>query len=306
MDVLFFFLLITSFSCGVIILFLLLSRARQSGDPGTVFFLAPLFPLTLITMLETVNYYLRTRFPLKPFLTIEMIDDFFLICVAFGWNYLTLKHYDLNNLSSFTKSKKYLLYTAALILTAAVPVFYIYKYQWKNLINFVTIAFLFFAGARAVNFHLKAVNPLPSSKAAVKIAYISLIIYPVIFIGNILNWSLPFLDNNISFWVQVHPLYIIFVNVPVLMFLINNKSIQEIIHTLPDGDSVIDSLMNDLTGREKEIFLLLYHGKRYREIADTLFISVSTVKTHINHIYKKLDITRREELYRKFQADFLN
>ena len=62
-------------------------------------------------------------------------------------------------------------------------------------------------------------------------------------------------------------------------------------------------MSNELTDREKEIFLLLYHGKRYREIADTLFISVSTVKTHINHIYKKLDISRREELYRKLQND---
>ncbi len=82
-------------------------------------------------------------------------------------------------------------------------------------------------------------------------------------------------------------MYVIFVNIPVLMFLLKNNSIPEIIHKLPDGDSVIESISNELTDREKEIFLLLYHGKRYREIADTLFISVSTVKTHIKSYLQK-------------------
>lgn len=37
-------------------------------------------------------------------------------------------------------------------------------------------------------------------------------------------------------------------------------------------------------------------GKSNNEIAEQHFISLSTVKTHINNIYKKLNISSREEL----------
>ena len=247
MDVLLYILLIISFSCGLIILFLLISRSKDSSDPGTSLFLIPLVPLTMITIFETINYYLRTRFPSNQFLIIEIIDDFLLICVAFGWNYIALRHYELNRLSVFTDRKKNMIYTAVFILTAGLPLLYFFYYEWKNIIHILTIAWLFLAGSRAVIFHFKAVDPLPSSKTAVKIAFISLIINSVIFIGNILNWSLPVLDKNINFWVQTYPLYIIFINIPVLVFLVNSNNIPELIHTLPDGDSVNICFSNVLT-----------------------------------------------------------
>ena len=37
-------------------------------------------------------------------------------------------------------------------------------------------------------------------------------------------------------------------------------------------------------------------GKSNKEIASELFISLSTVKTHINNLYKKLDVSSRDDL----------
>ncbi|WP_144896735.1 LuxR C-terminal-related transcriptional regulator [Lutibacter sp. Hel_I_33_5] len=51
----------------------------------------------------------------------------------------------------------------------------------------------------------------------------------------------------------------------------------------------------DLSEREQEIFTLLAQGKSNKEIAETLFISVNTVKYHIKKIYSKLNIKNREE-----------
>jgi len=51
-----------------------------------------------------------------------------------------------------------------------------------------------------------------------------------------------------------------------------------------------------LTNQEKNIVALIEQGKTNKEIAIELSVSVSTVKTHINNIYKKLDINSREEL----------
>ncbi|HWP69355.1 MAG TPA: LuxR C-terminal-related transcriptional regulator, partial [Rectinemataceae bacterium] len=52
-----------------------------------------------------------------------------------------------------------------------------------------------------------------------------------------------------------------------------------------------------LSARETEIVRLILGGKTNSEIADILFISLSTVKTHISHIFQKTGAKTREELF---------
>jgi len=52
----------------------------------------------------------------------------------------------------------------------------------------------------------------------------------------------------------------------------------------------------NLTPQEQKIAEAIKSGKTNKEIAAELFISLSTVKTHINNIYKKLGIGSRAEL----------
>jgi DNA-binding NarL/FixJ family response regulator len=54
--------------------------------------------------------------------------------------------------------------------------------------------------------------------------------------------------------------------------------------------------ISDLTNRELEIINLVISGKCSREIADTLYISDHTVKTHRKNINKKLDIANPVQL----------
>ncbi len=55
----------------------------------------------------------------------------------------------------------------------------------------------------------------------------------------------------------------------------------------------------DLTRREQELLELLSKGYRYREIADKLFISIETVRTHIRNVYEKLQVNSRTEALKK-------
>jgi DNA-binding NarL/FixJ family response regulator len=57
---------------------------------------------------------------------------------------------------------------------------------------------------------------------------------------------------------------------------------------------------NNLTGREEEILSCLTKGLLYKEIAGKLFIDVETVKTHIRHIYEKLQVHTRSEAIVKY------
>lgn len=54
-----------------------------------------------------------------------------------------------------------------------------------------------------------------------------------------------------------------------------------------------------LSGRENEILQLLAKGLLYKEIAEQLSISVSTVRQHIHHIYEKLHVQNRTEAINK-------
>ncbi len=54
--------------------------------------------------------------------------------------------------------------------------------------------------------------------------------------------------------------------------------------------------LQDLTAREQEVLQQILAGQSNREIGEVLFISESTVKTHIRNIYSKYDVHSRAEL----------
>jgi DNA-binding NarL/FixJ family response regulator len=56
----------------------------------------------------------------------------------------------------------------------------------------------------------------------------------------------------------------------------------------------------DLTKRELEILDCLSKGYRYKEIAEKLFISMDTVRSHIRNIYEKLQVKSRTEAVLKY------
>ncbi len=60
-----------------------------------------------------------------------------------------------------------------------------------------------------------------------------------------------------------------------------------------------ESLVSVLSKQERIVRRLILQGKSNKEIANELFISLSTVKTHITNIYSKLNIANRQELLQK-------
>jgi DNA-binding CsgD family transcriptional regulator/MFS family permease len=57
--------------------------------------------------------------------------------------------------------------------------------------------------------------------------------------------------------------------------------------------------MDGLTDREKQIVSLMLKGKTCKLIADELYLSENTVKTHIKNVYSKLGVRRKSELFEK-------
>ncbi|HEX8576720.1 MAG TPA: LuxR C-terminal-related transcriptional regulator [Flavobacterium sp.] len=61
------------------------------------------------------------------------------------------------------------------------------------------------------------------------------------------------------------------------------------------------SIIEELSNQEIKIKKHIIDGKSNKEIAEELFISLNTVKTHITNIYNKLNVSNRKELISKFQ-----
>lgn len=84
--------------------------------------------------------------------------------------------------------------------------------------------------------------------------------------------------------------------------------------TLPNGDfaagvgaqgedsAAVFARAAGLTARETEILALLVRGRTLPYIANELFVTTGTVKTHVRHIYEKALVNNRQELLDKVEA----
>ena len=75
------------------------------------------------------------------------------------------------------------------------------------------------------------------------------------------------------------------------------------------SDEQIDSIMKNwsavdtLSQREKEVLRFLLENKKRKVIAETLFVTESTIKKHTAAVYRKLETANRTELFEKAKKD---
>lgn len=76
--------------------------------------------------------------------------------------------------------------------------------------------------------------------------------------------------------------------------------------TAGDGSAAFDGVARvdmGLSPREAEVAELLASGASYKEIADRLFVSVSTIQTHVTRIYAKIGARNKVELANRLRKN---
>jgi DNA-binding NarL/FixJ family response regulator len=75
---------------------------------------------------------------------------------------------------------------------------------------------------------------------------------------------------------------------------ITRRVIEEFVRRPRAGDALPEEL-TELTDREREVLTLIARGLSNAEIAESLFLSEATVKTHVNRVLTKLRLRNRTE-----------
>ncbi|MDO4746257.1 MAG: LuxR C-terminal-related transcriptional regulator [Bacillota bacterium] len=100
------------------------------------------------------------------------------------------------------------------------------------------------------------------------------------------------LDLTIIFWLIITVFTLIYVYRRVFLETFTESVEAENKNDIEERISEVCAQFK-LTPREKELVEQIYAGKSNREIADMLFLSESTIKTHIYNIFKKMDVKSR-------------
>nr|WP_305794370.1 response regulator transcription factor [Flagellimonas sp. 389] len=101
--------------------------------------------------------------------------------------------------------------------------------------------------------------------------------------------------NDISVEIVISSIAIVFF---VIGLYINRKATQNQKHLpVPINFKKIEQL--GISKREYEVLVQISKGLSNKEIADALFVSESTIKTHVSNLLLKLDAKRRTQAIQK-------
>jgi len=126
----------------------------------------------------------------------------------------------------------------------------------------------------------------------------------------LLNWlELRFVILDHSFEVYIGAIALIFTSLGIWLTLkLTKPKIQtvivdrEIFITPPAPGFIPDDhalLKSGISRREWEVLELMSKGLSNQEIADQLFLSLNTIKTHSSKLFEKLDVKRRTQAIEK-------
>jgi len=125
----------------------------------------------------------------------------------------------------------------------------------------------------------------------------------------LLKWlELRLIIFNHSFEIYIGFIALIFTALGIWLALklskpkIETVVVEKEVYVTRNENFVLDTALVsqlELSKRELEILSLLAQGHSNQEIAAKLFVSLSTVKTHIQNLFEKLDVKRRIQAVEK-------
>lgn len=128
----------------------------------------------------------------------------------------------------------------------------------------------------------------------------------LVFILKWLQWKFLIVDNALDIYIGLIAVFFTILGIWVATQLtkprIEKVFVEKEVFIPQSEDFTINDveLKNlNLTSREYEVLQLVAKGHSNSDIANILFLSLSTVKTHISNLYVKMDVKRRAQAIEK-------
>jgi DNA-binding CsgD family transcriptional regulator len=127
----------------------------------------------------------------------------------------------------------------------------------------------------------------------------------LIFILKWLQWKFLIVDNSLDIYIGLVAIFFTILGVWIASQLLKPKIetvvVKEEVYVSNGETAINESELKklNLTNREHEVLQLIAQGKSNTEIAESLFLSVSTIKTHASNLFVKMDVKSRTQAIEK-------
>ena len=284
---------------GLTVAFLAGRKRREKLNEAFVLFLAGML---VICCYDMIIYYCDYVIGVLSNLKVLRIGNCIIAGTMFLWINLQSRIVEREALKLMDSIvKKYLVFymTMWMLLTVFLKIEHFYTLKWLLLATDVILIISFMASAVGRVIYAAAANRKMELYYMIIVTAMLLWNYISYFWGETsVYWGNSRfirepLDLTIIFWLIINAVTLVFVY----------KKVYTEVLAKPDGETSgkreLKDRINDiceqykLTPREKELMELIYSGLSNKEIAETLFLSESTVKTHIYNIFRKLEVKNR-------------
>lgn len=145
---------------------------------------------------------------------------------------------------------------------------------------------------------------MPMKTPVKHIVLYGLLLAALVFLLKWLQWRFMIVDHAVELYVGLIAVFFTALGIWLASHLIRPKTVtieKEVIISVP-VPAEVDTAERDklqLSTREGEVLDLLVKGHSNAEIAAALFVSLSTVKTHVSNILFKMDVKSRAQVIEK-------
>jgi two-component system, NarL family, response regulator LiaR len=128
----------------------------------------------------------------------------------------------------------------------------------------------------------------------------------LVFVLKWLQWKFLITDNALDIYIGLIAVFFTILGIWVATQLTKPKIetvvIEKEIYLTPPGEFTLNETelkKLNLSNREYEVLQLLTKGYSNAQIAENLFLSLSTVKTHVSNLFVKMDVKSRAQAIEK-------
>jgi DNA-binding CsgD family transcriptional regulator len=148
--------------------------------------------------------------------------------------------------------------------------------------------------------HLRGIGERTLRRALAIFLLLSAVFFPLMLIDSVMNY-LPFLSFFRFMENLAQPLYFLVMNCLTIAFGLRYLNRPAFI----ERDRLTDYFISTfrITQREAEIIRLLLEGEGTKQIGDRLFISPKTAENHVSHIYEKLGVSSRVQMFQLIRTN---